>query len=982
MRPHTLTFGGIGAYAGTVEIDFDQLGALGLYLIVGPTGAGKTTIFDAMTYALFGKVAGERPLGGIISDHSHRVSPHVSFTFSHRDHRYFIQRIPTLEGKQAKTGDHFITKRDATDTIIETVTGQKKVTEYVTELIGLQADQFMKVILLPQNEFQKFLLANSSDKMPLLRALFGTHLYESIAFKLDNAASALYAEAKDAVREIENLKNQFTDIVSHLIDEGFVQYNIAELPATDTIINDVQDLFQKLEREAVTALEEFARAQATLTLGESEQQRFDATLRRAELLQIQQESHDMALKAQELLDTHERAIPVASNANTAQQASATLHDAQEQLNLTRQKFADELAALHPNEPVIAPLRNLSPTDDPTLITQHLFRAREALAALQSAHEEIEALSAQIVLDEAACMSLSTSLDELQRSVADTSSALSEAKNRLEIARAGEVTYLDLSHKVQELDQLLAKADVEGSRSQLAIAQRQFDTISEQLADAELHLAQARRDHTLHLAGDLAQQLVADEPCPVCGSCEHPQPATPADDVDLESLEVARNTLLASRTREEGALKAAQLEFEKTMAVYNTLPSVEDQALLRQQLIDVKALVATLPELSQKVKQHESELTTLNTAVTDKSHELTNQRSQMQSRQKRREELETTTSSSLSADQVRNLSVQLEKLHSTCEQLSKTSNRYLQDLAAHEAAQAMLASLLQASDFSSIDDALNALLDDAKAQELMDICALAKQRQHEILTLDGTIGSDPVPVTRPDVALLQQQLEAARHVNNDASQRKGLIENRRNQLVALRDALARQGDDAEALQVRASNAVNVAKIIKGGGTSQMLSLERWVQRQLFEEVCEVASVQIAALTSNKYQLTLNSDGAKSAKKTAGLDIFVIDSHTGKTRSVGSLSGGEQFLTSLALSLALAEVVQRHSGGVEISTLFIDEGFGSLDSESLDLAVDVLRGLQDSGRTVGVISHVESMQQELHVGIRVSSSPTGSSLQVFA
>ena len=163
---------------------------------------------------------------------------------------------------------------------------------------------------------------------------------------------------------------------------------------------------------------------------------------------------------------------------------------------------------------------------------------------------------------------------------------------------------------------------------------------------------------------------------------------------------------------------------------------------------------------------------------------------------------------------------------------------------------------------------------------------------------------------------------------------------------------------------------------------MLGLERWVQRAVFEEVCDVASERIRELSHGRYVLTLESNGQRSRTRAAGLDLFVTDSHTGRTRPVQSLSGGEQFLTSLALALALAEVVQNRSGGIELSTLFIDVGFGSLDGDTLDTAVEVLRSLQDSGRTVGLISHVEAMRQELTVGIQVIPSAAGSSLKVLS
>ena len=981
MRPHTLTFGGIGAYAGTVEIDFDELSSLGLYLIVGPTGAGKTTIFDAMTYALFGKVAGERPVSGIISDHSHRVSPSVTLEFSHGDFRYSVHRVPTLEGKQAKTGDHAITKRDESGTVIETVTGQKKVSEYVTELIGLQADQFMKVILLPQNEFQKFLLANSTDKMPLLRALFGTHLYESIAFKLENAASALYAQAKEAAHDVSSLRTQFSDIVKDLVDNDFLNYPLDEFPDHDTVIADVTSLSQTLHQEAATALAAFGSAQANFTMGSAEQQRFDAAKRREELRHILAESEEATNAARAALSAHQRAIPVSTHATTVDQARVACDASASRLAEARQQLTILLDALEPTESLVAPLRNLTPDTDPSVISQEIYRATETLSQVRATFAEIDSLTTRITHIES---ELATSENQIQILISEREKSvaeIAEVHSQRDLARDAEITVVELSHKAAAIDDLLARAEVETARATLVATQHDFDTVSAALAEAESALTDARRHHTQHLAGDLAQQLIAAEPCPVCGSTEHPRPAPLTADVDVATLEKNRDALLTTRAARESVLTTAQQDLEKATAAFESLPTAEEQAQLRHDLAEAEKRVASISALSKAALTLESRIAALDTDISVHTQKVSALKSELTTRRSHAETLRSQIATVVSREQIDSIAQTLSQIGTINHDLTDAAAQLMRDTATYESSTTVLTSLLQASEFATLDDALTAVLDDAHFTTFNDLVTKSQRHRDEILTLDGVIGDSPVPDKRPNVDVLQNLLDEALTANNVASQRNGVIENRLNQLITLRDSLAGQAGNADALHTRATNALNVAKVVKAG-TGVSLSLERWVQRQLFEEVCDVASVQIAALTSNKHQLTLNSDGARSAKKTAGLDIFVIDSHTGKTRSVSSLSGGEQFLTSLALSLALAEVVQRHSGGVEISTLFIDEGFGSLDGDSLDLAVDVLRSLQDSGRTVGVISHVESMQQELHVGIRVSSSPTGSSLQVFA
>jgi exonuclease SbcC len=289
----------------------------------------------------------------------------------------------------------------------------------------------------------------------------------------------------------------------------------------------------------------------------------------------------------------------------------------------------------------------------------------------------------------------------------------------------------------------------------------------------------------------------------------------------------------------------------------------------------------------------------------------------------------------------------------------------------------LATALAREGFSREPEVAAGLLDEDTLDALGECVQVDVARSERMLELRAVVGEAPVPKHRPDLDMLEEAAEIAAAALEQAGDRATTLANAVETLERRGEALTTLGSDVASLVERAIRAKHIADVVNRG-EGEILGLERWVQRAVFEEVCQVATEQIRALSHGRYVLTLDATGQPQRKRAAGLDLFVTDSHTGRTRRVQSLSGGEQFLTSLALALALAEVVQNRSGGIELSTLFIDEGFGSLDGDTLDTAVEVLRSLQDNGRTVGLISHVDAMKQELPVGIQVTPSQTGSSI----
>ena len=279
----------------------------------------------------------------------------------------------------------------------------------------------------------------------------------------------------------------------------------------------------------------------------------------------------------------------------------------------------------------------------------------------------------------------------------------------------------------------------------------------------------------------------------------------------------------------------------------------------------------------------------------------------------------------------------------------------------------------------------ALLQEGEVEELEAFVATFEERQKSIDTLDASVGNDPVPPTRPDIDEITKQANLADASSQEASDTANTVKNALAQIRAAYKEIRSIGPKIKRQESEANKARAIANVFeKGAGVnSGQLSLEVWVQRTLFEEVCLVANTQLRTLSNYRYSLTLEQEnGGVSKRHASGLDIYVLDSHSGTTRPVHTLSGGEQFLASLALALSLAEVVQQHAGGIELPCLFIDEGFGGLDLEALDLAINVLSGLHAAGRTVGIITHVETMQEQLPIGIRVQKSDHGSTLEIVA
>jgi exonuclease SbcC len=986
LRPHRLRFSGIGAYPGEVEIDFDDLNHKGLYLIVGPTGAGKTTLLDAITYALYGRVAQDRE-NAIVSAHAHAQPPVIEFEFSQGDRRYIAHREPAPPGKTAVPNKQWIRVFDHVGDEISSDTGARQVTGICSEVVGLSADEFMQVILLPQGKFQQFLMAKGSDKQKLLKTIFGTWTYQRIAERLVAVAKKLEQDVADDVEEV-NRKWAVIDSA------------LGTLPDVDPF-DDVPD-----PRDYLAATVEFiARHSAHLDEAESkarsqqtkigaahkmaakEAARFD-TAQTLKTLQVEHSAGSRATaSARTRTESHRRAVPVVSAADVCNEAMS-LADAKTRTVVgLRTRLARETAKMKVSAAVTKTWTDSLSTANPSALSTEFGKM---LTCLNDAAEKYARLDevADLVKDNAteAKESVKT-IAGLQREI--TAAEALARKTAINVATARDkVKGLRAAEKaLDDLRELLEKADVDGASAELTRTTGILSRAQTAFDRAEAALRAARDQRTKQLAGVLAAELSPGDECPVCGSTDHPRKArtNAAPKSDIDSLESTRTTAQRALTNAERDVKEAQKALELAQKHHQGLPTPAQQAKIEKTYEDLAEIGEQIDDLAEKADDAATAVRDLKESLAEKRAEASRISTEAKTLEKERATLakaveavgtaKTVEASLVTCDVLKEL---LEELDESVNDLTEVKGKVTASVTAFEKA-------LKASPFADEKAARAATLDDDTLDELDAAVEAHDERAVKIGRLEASVGTDPLPKTRPDVDALAEQLEAADTATAEASRIAGTIRTALVQITSARADIDRIGPAIEEKQRQATDAMSIATVFdKGaGGVDGQLSLEVWVQRTLFEEVCLVANEQLRSLSSNRYSLTLEQEeGGVRKKRGSGLDIYVLDSHTGKTRPVQTMSGGEQFVASLALALALAEVVQRHAGGIELPCLFIDEGFGGLDLESLDIAIEVLAKIQAAGRTVGIITHVEAMQQQLPIGIRVNKTDRGSWLEVLA
>lgn len=1018
MKIRWLRITGIGPFAGTHTVDFSAFEDSGLFLLDGPTGAGKSTLIDAITFALYGDVARTKDASKdrLRSNHISDSDPsEADLVFEVATGIYRVTRTPayTPAGKKSQRNSKSTLTRvvedpDAPDgwrTVEPIASGPRDVGYEIPRIVGLDKDQFLQTIVLPQGKFSQFLNATSDARELILRDIFDTQIYVDFTKALVEAAASSKRGIEErrvaAISAFERVRalNDALSEDAHA-DASGAQERAAEAEEADQLDAGAEDA-SAVTRWAQDACARAREAHAqTLRVAEVA----TATAREASralsegraLAEAQAEHTRVSAKLAELTAAEEA---VASDRQRASQARRALAVAPFDAAVTEasahlESAGDQVAALSPalgDEASVAP-ESLTP-EAVSALGERAQAERDEASRTRGSLEEALAVERSLPDLRAQIESLRSRREQALARIASIEAErealpgrIEQATESLRLMRADADTLPEAASTLRAINERLdASMQADLLRSALLGAS---DELREATATAKLANAAAADGHDLWIAQSasaLARELEEDTPCPVCGSTEHPSPA-PAAHGEITREQVAE--LDQARDRAENTLRDAQARHQdlvRRIAQLNEVagaptPTLETE---RDRAADI---VATLEALSPQIAEIEAALEQERVRLGGLTDSLASAREAAASLASTLQERESALSAALArvdaerADfaSLGERAAALDERAHRAALLARACADWDSARAAHVKARHSLAEALEEQGLEA--DSWHSLLLPLAQVEALEARAAAHDKElfavREALASERLTRAAAAPA--PDLEALTETARKAEEDAAGAARASGILEQHCAQLDAARASLEQALDALERAREQAGPIRRLADIAMASGPENLAStpLSAWVLIARLEEVLAAANPRLAAISSGRYELASVPDDGTASRKS-GLGLAIIDHDTDAMRSPRTLSGGETFYTSLALALGLADVVSAEAGGVELRTMFIDEGFGSLDSHTLSLVMAQLQALRSAGRTVGVISHVEEMATQIADQIQVRPLPEGGS-----
>ncbi|KEQ53722.1 AAA family ATPase [Sphingobium chlorophenolicum] len=1021
MRPIKLIMSAFGPYAGMEEIDFRDAVDAGLFGIYGPTGSGKSSIFSAMTFALFGE--GAKKEQSIFTMRSQHADPdrltEVSFLFGLGDRRYFVRRQPD-QARPKKRGDgetvdsHAAWLFDASDVPVDDVTtdncgvvlAEKKVGEVgrqVRELLGYGVEQFRQIVLLPQGRFEKFLLATSDERVAILRELFDVSLYRDITKRMKEGAISAKREFEDGHRLV----------AQRLTESGFA--------STDELATGIEAARHRAIESDLTAV-----GAETISAAA------DKAHSEAEALEARFSAVENARSSRAALETQRDDVAVAERAVTTAQKALKATDLDARVVEAERSFDDATAAeaeARGNE-----LKAISDHDESELAfvaaeaaatgvdglikrSNELERHREALTGAADLKAKFDLASAdrkaaQDAFDtaDASRVRLETVHNDLSERVAVArSDALKRAqldaklgalREEFRAAKAFTQAKQRLDAAIEDLGKVKARRDqtaglVVQSQEQLALAERAFIG------------AQAQMLASMH--------LVNGEPCPVCGSADHPQPAHGEGDpkrlerdfnearrkhdgivrdatiaegaiTPAEALVSDRTKLLAEQSAPRADVDIIEREGREVADELSALGEPVDLGLMESDLVEAKREAEEAIVASNAARSHWQDKTTAQ-AVAARSYqdaisgvpELLRDASVLDAEVSSVDQKIKSLREAVAAADKQRQSTAVAKA-TAAEQLTAAARAVGSARSAVTSARGALAKRLEEVGLSldtyregvKLIPEIGVLI--GKVQKFRDDVNVADARVDEAQKAVEN-------VSRPDLTATAQQAEMARGDALAARRTAAEMDAALKLLVDLRTSLLEQLDNLERLERETGPLRSLADAFAGDNALKT-PLETFAIGTMFDHVLNAANLRLGPMTAGRYRFERDVESVGGRSKR-GLDVRVHDIETGRAREISTLSGGETFIAALSLALGLADIVEMSHGQIRLDTIFIDEGFGSLDTDNdggtLDLVLNVLQAIVGNSRAVGLISHVPMVQQAVPNGFSIVKSAGGNRIE---
>lgn len=1039
MRPIKLTMSAFGPYSGVEVIDFNKLKDKNIFLITGPTGAGKTTIFDAISFALFGEASGNsRDKDSLRSDFaSIETTTYVELEFELRGKRYIVTRYPQQERKKIK-GEGTIFK--TAEAILKTpegavITKTNAVEEKINNIIGINKNQFRQIIMLPQGEFRKLLEAESKEREVIFRKIFGTEAFQIIQQKLDNLQKDYYKKIKDQeTKRSVHIKN--IDING---DESFFKLVNADYLNIIEIINKTKELLSIDEVE-------YKKLNESINLIKGDEINCQQKINKGEEINNKLKEKQEALNSYSLLASEEKSYKLkevklmkARKASQVKLVEDSLLDRENNLKKREKDYIVSENCLKDAEKKVALLEEKLKLEENKQkervnISEELIKLKDKAVKVKDyelKYQSINIIRKEVSLKESSLAEFKSEINKDKLNLEDLNKLLLNINN-CEVERAENLKIVD--EKKLAMDKL---RELRNKINEFLTNDKEHKAEAASYNGFELEFSnykesyEAMQDNYLKAqAGILAKELKEGKECPVCGSIHHPKPAVLIKEVpSAEDLKAAKNTFdnklleknqrlkklatlkgkLDSSSKELSDSKQASINIldEKILDLTNEEIKKEindkgpklknDIGKLEYRIEELKIIIdkkskteENIKKLSEAIKHKEIKLPELEEEYKYLFVKASNEEQLIINLEK--EIPQELRSSEKLTNKINELVASIENLERSYKEaqdkLIEAKNLYHSNMADLDGKrknimqakeelnhwESLLKEKLLEFDFMSYEEYKAIRMSESEIvlfeQEINNYYKKLQSASDAYKNYELTCKD----LKEVDISSLREAFKELTMKESslgiDEKKMYARIMNNKSALTEIEKITNDISKDEEKYSV-------ISDISKtaNGFNEERITFERYVLAAYFDEIVAAANIRLIKMAAGRFILKRKEEKGKGTKQE-GLELEVFDNYTGKSRHVKTLSGGESFKASLALALGLADVVQAYAGGISLDTMFVDEGFGTLDPESLDNAIECLIDLQKGGRLVGVISHVPELKERIDVRLEITPTKEGS------
>ena len=915
MRPLKLKISAFGPYAGVTNLYLEKLGENGIYLITGDTGAGKTTIFDAITYALFGEPSGDNRKASMLrSKYAEPDTPtEVELVFTNAGKEYTVKRNPEYE-RPAKKGDGITTqKAEACLTYPDgrVVSRPKEVDSAIREIIGIDRNQFSQIAMIAQGDFLKLLLAETKDRQKIFREIFKTGYYQILQDKLKSESGELskeYDRAKDSVNQyINGILCDEDDVLSIEVDKA---------KSGNMMTADVVELIGKLV-EKDTELSK--KVQKDIAYIEKNIEKVNASLTKAE--EYSKAEKDLVIAQNQQAEN----IPLLENLSTKVKELKGQNPAIEE----KQKKVTEIEAQYDEYDLLLEKQNTVNELSETLET--------ATKLCESNKKNLTVLSDEIIKLKEELSTISDVGEEKQKLL----NAKEQTENKKQSAEA-------LKRRLNDFVKL---------EKDLATAQAEYKNATEIAKEKTLRYETLNKLFLDSQAGVLAETLVDNMPCPVCGSTEHPKKAEKPVEVPTEAelKQAKKDADNASKSSEDASCKAGEISGKV---------SSEKEGLIET----INALLGDI-EFDLAYDETDNLLVTLNVELAEIQAKIN--------------QVEVTINRKATLEKV------IPEKEKSVEELNKSISKTESDTSANRAK--LTETEKQIKEISEKLKFKNKKEAEDTVRHLKDEIQLHKNTLEKVETEYADLEKELAGL-KGKIDQLEKQLESKEDIDTEKLlEEKNALTEKKTELTEKSETISTRIYTNNRAQENISKKATELTTIEEKWTwvkalsntangnisgKEKIMLETYIQATFFDRIIDRANTRLMVMSGGQYELVRRQE-ASNYRSQSGLELDVKDHYNGSIRNVKTLSGGESFKASLSLALGLSDEIQSNAGGIKLDTMFVDEGFGSLDEESLQQAIKALADLSEGNRLVGIISHVAELKEKIDKQVIVTKEKTGGS-----